>query len=136
MFPVNIGLHRTKPCDAFDQMAGRYRQDFVGPGGSVMSDSGLHSGLGLSAGQQSAWSQTQMMMSSVYNIVSRLRAEHASFSGLQNNNKGLLKDAADEIERLRSRVSVLEQQKSPEGQREIGYAQAQKDMRRALGIDD
>lgn len=48
----------------------------------------------------------------------------------------VLREAADEIERLRKRVRDLEAEKDPRKQYEHGVADAKSDIRRALGIDD
>lgn len=48
----------------------------------------------------------------------------------------VLREAADEIERLRKRVRDLEAQRDPREQYEQGVEDAKADMRRALGIDD
>ena len=45
-------------------------------------------------------------------------------------------DAANEIERLRSEVRRLGELKTPQDQYNLGYATAQQDMRRALGLDE
>ena len=50
-------------------------------------------------------------------------------------NGALMKEAALLIEQLRSEVLRLERLKTPEDQHAAGYAEAQADIRRALGID-
>jgi hypothetical protein len=45
-------------------------------------------------------------------------------------------DAANEIEWLRSEVRRLGALKTPQDQYNLGYAKAQEDMRRALGLDE
>ena len=47
-----------------------------------------------------------------------------------------LRAAAAELERLRGRVFELERLRTDRGQYEKGYAKAQRDIRRALGIED
>lgn len=74
----------------------------------------------------------------MYDICGSLRqyAKGSYSTSMSMAGSSVLLDAANEIERLRKRIRDLEETKSPEGQREIGYANAQRDIRRALGIDD
>lgn len=68
-------------------------------------------------------------------LIYRLREAAASTSQFWGN-ADLLREAATEVEALKKRVHDLEEQMSPEGQRAIGYAEAQRDVRRALGIEE
>ncbi len=78
-----------------------------------------------------------MLVSARQPITLPLRLRQAANATLNFvGNTGLLREAADAIEELQMRVRSLEQQKSPEGQRAIGYAEAQRDIRRALGVDE
>lgn len=68
-------------------------------------------------------------------IVARLRSQ--SKSNLAGFLPGdLFAEAASEIERLRRELRLLKEEKSPTEQRAIGYAEAQRDMRKMLGIED
>lgn len=67
-------------------------------------------------------------------ILTQLRA--ASQSSYLSPEQSLFARAADVIESLRAEVTRLKDLKSPETQHAAGYAQAQADIRRALGVDD
>lgn len=70
-------------------------------------------------------------------LICRLREAAGSTSQFFGwGNADLLREAATEIEALKRHVHDLEEQKSPERQRAIGYAEAQRDIRRALGIEE
>ena len=66
-------------------------------------------------------------------ITQKLRALPTDALGLMGHS--VIAEAIDEIERLRSEVLLLEREKSYEGQYQAGRADAQEDMRRALGLE-
>lgn len=66
-------------------------------------------------------------------IVTRLRG--ASPANIWANPE-LLKEAAEEILRLRRELHHTKQERVPNVQYDLGYRQAQTDIRRALGIDE
>ena len=76
-------------------------------------------------------------MSIFGDICTRLRqADDVGSQSLASlGNGALMKEAALLIEQLRSEVLRLERLKTPEDQHAAGYAEAQADIRRALGID-